>query len=233
MCVALLLFLYTGAIQGQETPKTKLGNWIMQRVLENTEENEKQKRAFITYHKREVKTDLDTGRIVDTKVIEIFGQNGKSMERLIEYKEVPQKNEPAKESELNLQATLIERAKFTLVDTKIIDGRNMFILEFKAKDKNLKSNNRYEKALNYSEGRVYVDANKMQVLKINAWSVESYWVVWLFVRVHSFGIELEQEERFGIFVPRKMVLRYGINAMNDEVVSTYDNFHDLREQAVQ
>ncbi|MBI4158565.1 MAG: hypothetical protein HY505_03040 [Candidatus Yanofskybacteria bacterium] len=203
----------------------------MQRVLENTEENERQKRAFIIFNKKEIKTDLDTGQKIDTKIIKIFGQNGKSMEKLIEYNDKPQ-NEPAKESELNLQTTLIERAEFTLVGTGVIDGHNIFVLEFKAKDENLKPKNRYEKALNYSEGRVYVDANKMQVLKMNAWSVKSYWAVWLFVRVHSFAIEVEQEERFGVFVPKKMVLKYSINTMHDEIVSTYDNFRDLREPTV-
>ena len=204
----------------------------MIRAIENAKENEIQKRQHITYNKRVLKRDLDTKKVIEEKVFRVFGQNGKSMEQLIEENKKSQKNKRIEQSNDNLVENLTARCDFTLTDTKIVDGVAYFIVSFKPKNELPKAKNRNEKALDHSSGEILIEIDGLRIKKIHSWSTKSFWGE-VFVWVSNYSVEIEQEEKFGIMVPKSMRVRYKIYLVNEELEYTYENHEDLRNNAAQ
>src|SRR3989344_2589659 len=84
----------------------EMANWIMKKVVEKSLENERIKRQYITYDKHQITEDLTTKPIkTKTEIFQIYGQNGQSMERLIESGGRPVK-ERGRASQLDFTNTL-------------------------------------------------------------------------------------------------------------------------------
>lgn len=209
----ILLFLSGNANSQENREKSKeLAGWIMKIVVRKAKENEEIKRKSIAYDKKITKSNLGENppQIVETSIYEIYGNNGKSMERLKEKNGHKVNNARPEISELNLDIILIERYEFDLEGEELINGRGYYIISFKPKEPigKLPFENRMDEGINRTKGRLYVDMERFYVQKLEGRLTGTFTKALSIFEMKDFNIDMRQEEFEGIIVPSSLVLVY-------------------------
>lgn len=221
----------------QSQIRDELADWIMQKVIEKSLENEKVKRQYISYDKYQETEDLtEQPPKVKKETFNIYGENGKSMERRVEIngKLIRENGKP---SSLNFSDTLankyLPRMIFRKTDEKIINGRGYFVLTFepKAPPNQLPSDDMYDRGINRSTGSLWIDMEKFYVWKFESKIIEGF-SAFLLGQAENFQLLVEQEEKFGIMVPKQVIVMIKYKFLwittHEKIVSTYGNHRDSR-----
>lgn len=230
------------AIQEKEThqngdPDGVLADWIMKRVIEKALENEKIKRQYITYDKYQITEDLTENPIKKTKeTFNIYGDNGRPMERRTEVNQRLVR-ERGKVSRLDFTDALankyLPRMVFTKLREEVIDGKGYFVISFKPKDSpdKLPTNDMWDRGINRSIGTLYIDMENFSIWKFESRITGSF-SAYVVGQAEEFELNFEQEERFGVVVPKKTtyVIKYSFFwiTTHEKRTSTYGNHRDLR-----
>ncbi len=261
--VFLIFFLISGISPNsqQNRQEDPLAVWVMERVVEKSLENERVKRQYITYDKYQIIEDLTKQPPKEDQTTEdpvkqppkarkefynIYGENGHSMERLFEIIDENGKQkfvkEKGKQSKLDFNNMLankyLPRMIFRKVREEVIDGKGYFVITFepKAPPNQLPSDDLYDGGINRSSGTIYVDMEKFYPWKFES-KLTSKFSAYLVGQAEEFQINVEQEERFGIVVPKRVIytIKYKFLWMTtyERRTSTYGNHHDLRDPAAQ
>lgn len=228
--------------QTGEKSQDELVEWIMNRVIEKSLENEKIKRQFITYDKYQTIEDLTNNPPTQEKeVFNIYGENGQSMERRIRVSGRSVR-ERSKASTLDFTKTLAEkylpRMIFRKIREEIINGRGYFVITFEPKDSpdRLPTKDWIDRGINHSSGVLYVDMEKLFIWKFESRITEIF-SAYFFGQAENFQIYVEQEEKFGIVVPKQVVYTIKYKFLwittHERKTSTYGNHKDLRDPTAQ
>ena len=127
---------------------------------------------------------------------------------------------------------------FRKVREEIIDGRGYFVITFEpnAPPDKLPSEDLYDKGINRSTGILYVDMEKFYVRRFESKITEGF-SAYLFGQAEDFQLFVEQEEKFGVVVPKQVVYMVRGSFLwikhHERKSSTYGNHKDLRNPAVQ
>lgn len=205
--------LFSGSLAGQNTDKTskeELAKWIINIVLEKGRDNERMKKEYIIYDKTVIKYNLGENPPQEKErlVYEIYGQNGRSMERLKEKDGKPVKNSQPEASKLNFNELIVERYDLNLEREIISDGRGYYVISFKPKNEQLPFNDRLDEGINRTAGYLYVDMEKFYLKRLEGKLTNSFSKAMNIFEMKEFSIEYEQEEFESVVVPSKMVLNY-------------------------
>ena len=199
----------------QDKPSGKLANWIMHLVVNKGEENEQIKRDRITYNKKVVKYDLKKTppQIIETSIYQIFGDGGKSLERLIEKNGKLIKNDRPKPGKLSFNEILLERYNFNLEKEELIDGRGYYVISFKPKEpmNRLPINDRMDEGVNRTAGILYVDMEKFYLKRMEGNLTKNFSKALGIFEMRDFSIIFEQEEFEEVIVPSSIVVTYKFN----------------------
>ena len=151
-------------------------------------------------------------------------------------------SERGKPSGLDFNDTLankyLPRMNFRKIREEIIDGRGYFVITFEpnAPLNKLPSEDLYDRGINRSTGTLYVDMEKFYVKRFESKIIEGF-SAYLFGQAEDFQLFVEQEEKFGVVVPKQVTytgkghlfwMKY-----HERKSSTYGNHKDLRNPAVQ
>jgi len=211
-----ILFLKTGFCQNsQNNPKSEaLARWIMDITIKKNLENEAIKRQYVTYRKHVLKYNLekDSSNAVanETEVYEIYGQNGNSMERLVQKGRRRIQNSVPKKSAIDFNNILAERYVFNLEREEIIDGRGYYIISFRPKEpiNALPVKVRIDEGINRMIGTLRIDMENFHLKKLDGHLGYELKKGWGIFEMKSFTINLRQEEFESILVPDSMVITY-------------------------
>lgn len=231
-----------GAQEETRSSQNELAEWIMQKVVEKSLENEILKRQYITYDKYQTTENLaKQPPMIKRETYNIFGENGHSMERLVELNGRAVR-EKAKSSNLDFSKMLAEkylpRMKFEKIREEMINGKGYFVITFapKSPPNQLPENDLYDRGINRSSGTIYIDMEKLYIWKIESSVIEGFSAYFL-GRAENFQLNVLQEEKFGIVVPKTTIveIRYKILWIitHERRISIYGNHHDLRDPAAQ
>lgn len=231
----------------QNQQEDSLATWIMERVVEKSLENEKIKRQYITYDKYQTTEDLTKQPSkITQEFFNVYGENGNSTERrfAIIDEDGKQKSvkEKGKKSNLDFSTMLADkylpRMTFHKVREEVINDRGYFVITFEPRvppDK-LPSNDLYDKGINRSSGTIYVDMEKFYPWKFDS-KLTSDFSAYLLGHAEDFQIHVEQEEQFGVVVPKEVIytIKYKVLWITtyETKTSTYGNHRDLRIPAAQ
>lgn len=244
----LSIFVFGTSPKSQENQQEdRLAAWIMERVIEKSLENEKIKRQYITYDKYQTTENL-TEQPPKTKkeTYNIYGENGHSMERLLEIVGENGRRrfvkEKGKQSKLDFSSILankyLPRMTFRKIREEVIDGKGYFVITFepKAPPDQLPSDDLYDSGINRSSGTIYVDMEKFYPWKFKS-KLTTGFSAYLLGQAEDFQIYVEQEEQFGVVVPKQVVyvVKYKFLwiTTHDRKTNTYGNHRDSRNPAAQ
>lgn len=218
--VLILLFSLSasllGSSQNKEPEDTKtsqdLASWIMHIVIDKGEENEKIKRNHITYDKRMVTYNLKNNPplVIESSVVEIYGDDNKSMERLKEQDGRPVRNARPKQGQFDFNRVLTERYDFNLEKEVFENGRGYYRISFQPKEpiNKLPFENRFDEGINRMAGYLLVDMEKFYVKQLEGHLIQSFTKALGIFEMRDFTLNLEQEEFEGAVVPKFMVVTY-------------------------
>lgn len=218
----------------QEQPRI-MGEWIMQRVIERAQHNERDKRAYLSFHKHVVFENMEAipPTVMKSETYRIIGKDGLSLEQLIERNGKAVSNTPLVQGSLNFNEVLATRYTFELTGQQIINQRAYFTIVFEPREphEDLPFNTREDEGINRMSGRVLVDIENLSVWKIEGKLIESFRKMGVF-KLNDFSLTLEQEAKFGIVVPRTMVIVFNYSVFGFETherrTYTYSNHEDSR-----
>ncbi len=240
---SILFLVFSANLKSQQDDR--LAVWIMEKVIEKSLENEKIKRQYVTYDKYQRIEDLTKQPPkIKKESYRIYGENGYSMERLFEITDENDKqrlvDEKSKQSKLDFNDMLakkyLPRMTFRKIREEIINGRGYFVITFepKAPPDQLPSKDLYDNGINRSSGTIYIDMEKFYPWKFESKLVEGF-SAYVVGQAEDFQISVEQEERFGIVVPKQVVytIKYKFLWITtyERRISTYGNHRDLRVTA--
>lgn len=249
LLILSILFIVSGINpkSQQNEQVDHLAVWIMEKVVEKSLENEKVKRQYITYDKYQQTEDL-TKKPTETKeeAYNIYGENGHSMERLFRVtdetgrqRSVKEKGKQSKLDFNNLLASkYLPRMILRKIKEEVVDGRGYFVITFepKAPPDQLPSEDLYDNGINRSSGIIYVDMEKFYPWKFES-RLTTGFTAYLVGQAEDFQMNVEQEERFEVVVPKKVVYTVKYKFLwittHERKTSTYGNHRDLRNTAAQ
>ncbi|OGI98427.1 hypothetical protein A3H53_02140 [Candidatus Nomurabacteria bacterium RIFCSPLOWO2_02_FULL_40_10] len=230
-------------IQSQQENEVNadIADWVMRHAIEKSLENEKLKRQFLTYKKyKKIENLKETPPDVEEIVYDIYGLNGKPMERIVSEDGKSVKKQ-GKQSEMDFTDSLatryLPRMNFHKTGEIIKNDRAYYIIRYEPRttpDK-LPANDRYDEGINRSSGQIYVDMETFQIWKLTAEITKKFSKAAGVFRLDNFMLEMEQEEKFGIMVPKRMTMTIdytvlGIFRTYQRNTQTYGEHVDKRMQ---
>ena len=228
-----LLLPQDTASQSSPTKSQELAKWIMGIVLEKGQENEKLKRAHVTYNKKVIKSNLKKypPQVLETSIFHIYGQNGQSFEKLIERDQRPTRNAQAEVSKLDFNTILLQRYDFNLDRDEFVNGRGYYVIGFKPKEPidKLPFEDRLDEGLNRAAGYLYVDMEKLYLKRMEGKLNNSFSKGWGAFEMEDFSLIFEQEEYERIIVPSSLVLTYKYRVFWGDTHEKIEYFYNNRK----
>lgn len=210
-----LFLLFT--ILVQHTPSasnqspTKPVDFIVGRVLDKTQDNDKLKREKLTYKRvylaenlndKEETINVDRGEVVlieksgKERVLERTGRGAKGNSRV----------SAPKFDLIKALESLIKFHDFEIIRIDMIGNRPYYLINFKPKINKIKANDDIEEIIVRSEGWMYVDLEKFYIKQITVWITRSYSRSWGIFNLTRANIDMAQEELDGIIIMKSINL---------------------------
>jgi hypothetical protein len=155
--------------------------------------------------KERAETTYEAVVIDGRRFFRLLAKNGKPLsgEELQEEKEreATFRQQPAKrpvasitdEEDVELDEALVNRFKFTLEGKETINGRSVFALSFEPKSDTLPAPKRIDRAINNLAGRVWVDEQEYELVKVDARLLKPVGFGWgLLANIDQANLRIEQ-----------------------------------------
>lgn len=199
------------AVQYSDKPQ-ELATWIMGIVVQKARENEKQKRDLVTYDKKVVKSNIQRNppRVLETSVYSVYGENGRSFEKLKERNGRNITNARPEMSQWDLNSIITERYDFNLEKEEFMEGRWYYVISFKPKEPidKLPFEDRLDEGFNRAVGYLFIDLEKFYLKRMEGRLSNRFTKALSIFEMKDFSLTFEQSEFEGIIVPSSLVLTY-------------------------
>ena len=212
---------------------------VMDNVIAKAKENEILKRKYIIYNRHTTIKDLKYNPPpTKTQISLLFGRDNKSYEKLIEEngrKLTNRREELGNFDQLGLYEAMRTRYEYTMPNPQLqlLNDKVVLVVNFKPKDKSqLTFDKNEDEVINRISGTFWIDIDTHAVLKFEAHLTESFTKGLIVFSMDIFNVSIEQEEKFGIMVPKRMTYtvkyRLFLASTYEEQTSTYSDHTDLR-----
>lgn len=232
----LIIVFFSSKAWPQQSPtkSQELAKWIMSIVIERAQENEKIKRSYTAYDKKVVKTNLQKNppQTIETSVYQVYGEGGKSLEKLKERDRRPIRNARPEISMLDFNAILIERYNFNLEREELIEGRGYYVINFKPKEPidKLPFEDRFDEGINRTTGHLYVDMEKFYLKSMEGRLISTFVKALSIFEMKDFTIVFKQEEFEGVVVPSSLVLTYKYRVFWGDTYEKLEHTYENRQK---
>lgn len=255
-CGFVFLILSLGAIGAPGPAETPAVDEILKRVIEHARlTTSRNLETHFTWTEHVVTEEIDDDAGVkskEEKVYEAFPIGGSTYSRLVQLNGKPltekeqkkerereqkfrqelesKRGDPAEGDSVELNEELMRRFRFVLGEEEAMGGRTSYVLSFEPKGSHLPEKRRVDRVVNRLRGRIWVDREDYEIVRIEAQLVEpvKMWGgILASIRTLTFTLAQTQVEK-DVWMPGRVEMRIQgrvfIKSLNEHTLSESSGF---------